>query len=151
MDKLTRYFTAGLIGGIVKDLPVFITHIIWDIPKIAYWDYAARIGFGKDNINTIFDYIFAISIEVLFGAAIGMAYSYIVEYLKPKHYLLSGAYLGISTWFMLRTFMVLYKIPPFERPDMISAIINFSLSILFGFTVTYANNYLKKKEKRTFF
>jgi hypothetical protein len=147
MDKLTRYFIAGLSGGIVKDLPVFFAHLIWDIPKIAYWDYAARIGFGKDHITKMPDYLFAIPIELLFGVAVGVGFIYIIDYFKPKHHLLSGAYLGLSTWFLLRAFMVLYKVSPFERPDMLSAVINCSMSMLFGFTVIYINKYLEKKNK----
>lgn len=147
LDKLTRNFIAGLSAGIIKDLPIFITHTLWHIPKITYWEYASRIGFGKDNPTTIFDYTFAISIELLFGVSIGMAYIFVIDYLKPKHYLLSGAYLGLSTWFLLRAIMVLFKIQPFNKPGILTAFINCMLSILFGFSVIYINKYLENKDK----
>jgi hypothetical protein len=146
MDKLTRNFIASLCAGVIKDLPVLITHIFWDFPKIAYWSYASRIGFGKDDPISFFDYLFAVPIELLFGAAIGMSFIFIIDRLKPKHYLLAGTYLGLSTWFVLRSFMTLYKIPPFERPDIKSAVINCLLSMLFGFSVIYINNFLKKRK-----
>jgi hypothetical protein len=147
MDKLTRNFIAGLLAGIIKDLPILITHIFWDFPKIAYWSYASQIGFGIEDPETFFEYMFAVPIELLFGATIGIIYIFIVNYFKPKHYLLTGAYLGLSTWFLLRAIVVLFKIQPFQKPGIIIALINCSLSILFGFTVIYINNYLEKRSK----
>jgi hypothetical protein len=145
MDKFDRAIIASLIGSTVKDIPTFISHIIWDIPKIAYWDYAARIGFGNLP-KTFVHYLFAIPLEITFGITLGVGLLYLMEALKLKHHIVFGIGIGSSIWFFLRIFVALYNFEPFVNPDEISAIVNWVMSIIYCITTILIYNWLKKKD-----
>jgi hypothetical protein len=146
MDKFLRGIISGLIGGVVKDVPILIPHALWNIPQITYWDYAAHIGFGGEHVNTLAAYALALPIEIAFGIGIGVIYVYLLDWIKTKHYLLAGVGFGAATWFILRAIMSIYEVEPFNKPGELTALINWVLSWLFGFIVAYVNQYLKKKD-----
>jgi hypothetical protein len=142
-DKFMRGIIAGAIGGLVKDIPSIIIHVAHSDVYPTYWDYSGMIGMGvvPEKIPEI---TVAIFIQLIFSIAMGIFIVYASSYIKSHHYLIKGAFLGGSTWFLIRASVWGAQIKDFNKPQVLAFMINSTTSIVFGLLVAYIDKRIQK-------
>jgi uncharacterized membrane protein len=96
-DKFLQGAIAGLIAGIVKDIPTIIAEFFLKTYP-TYWSYSSMVVFGELP-KTFLDYIYAFLVELLFSVFVGVTIVYIIGKIPSKHYLVKGMFFGGLIWF----------------------------------------------------
>jgi hypothetical protein len=143
-DKFLRGVIAGLIAGIVKDIPAIVSDFFFNTFP-AYWDYAGLIGFGKEP-KTFPEHFYAIIIQLGFSVVVGVSMVYIMNKIQSKHYLLKGAFFGGLIWFSIRGLVFIAQVPRLIHHQQAISIINSLTSIGYGLLLAWIDHYLATKK-----
>ncbi len=103
------------------------------------------IALGKVPRTTV-EIILAIIVEVAFSMAIGVILVNIISKIKSHHYLIKGAFFGAAVWFFIRSFMWIFDVKGFNKPQMLACIINSGTSIGYGLLIAYIDKLLQKEK-----
>ena len=146
-DIFMRGIIAGVIAGLIKDIPSIIVHLSHSDVFPTYWDFSGMIGFGQVP-NTFLNICLAIIVELGFSITIGIAVVYGISKIKSHHYLLEGGYFGAAVWFFIRASMWIFAVKEFNKPQMFAFVINLTTSIGYGLLIAYIDKLLKNRQSR---
>ncbi len=142
--RLSIGIIAGIIAGILKDIPDAFFHYGLKITNLTFWDYAGTIAFGH-HPSGIAENVCALCFEVVFSILVGMVFVFITNRMIFKHYLLSGAFYGAIVWFVIRSVVVGLDIKSLVNEDIVTTTINSLDSVIYGIMLSFIIHLLEKK------
>jgi hypothetical protein len=141
MDRFTKGAIAGLVAGIIKDIPAFAAQIINHKFSPTYWDYAGILGFGKIP-STFWEYAYATLVQLVISVAVGVVLTlFISKY--PSNYLWKAGYGGILFWTTVRAAVVAFKIQPLDDPQLAASVLNMVTTFGYGLIIGWFYKILK--------
>ncbi|HBF37577.1 MAG TPA: hypothetical protein DDW50_09680 [Firmicutes bacterium] len=125
---------AGIVAGIVKDVPNGIFHIFPTLNALALWDYAGVLAFGRLSRN-FGELLYALFLELLFGTFNGVIFIYLPFASEPGNYKLKGIFFGAIIWFLVRAVVLAFHISILLGENIGTSLTNLLLSMVFGCTL----------------
>jgi hypothetical protein len=149
MDTFIRGLIAGFLAGIVKDIPDVLVNV-FRIHKLSFWDYAGVVGLNRLP-STWFELVLAFGLEVVFSTGLGVIFVYLAErVIKTRHYLLLGAFLGGSIWFLVTALIKVFALQELQTHSLAEPWVNLLLSMAYGLLLMGFDHWLKKGNLRRF-
>ena len=148
-DRFIRGLTGGLIAGIIKDIPDIFLCVLWNIKKLAFWDYVGEMIFNKIPKNFL-EHFLAFCIQVSFSLGLGIIFSIIVIPAFPtKHYLVRGVFYGSSCWFVLMSIVKLYHISNLLTQDLLTPMLTLLFSAGYGLLLAYLDRHFSPNKQQS--
>lgn len=145
MEKsLKNGIIAGIIAGILKDIPDAFLHYGLKITQMTFWDYSGVIALGHLPSGTA-EYICAVFFEIIFSILVGLFFVFITKRIIMKHYFLSGAFYGVVVWFVIRSAVVGLGIQLLIDGDIVTAAVNSFNSIMYGMILAITIHFLENR------
>ena len=144
-EKISIGVTAGIIAGIIKDIPDAFFHYGLKMTQITFWDYSGIIALGHYPVGLL-EHICAIFFEIIFSIVVGLIFVYITTRWAVKKYLYFGAFYGAIIWFAIRGAVMGMGIQLLMDGDIKTAMINSMDSIIYGVILGFVIQYLEKKK-----
>ena len=143
-DRFMRGFLSGLVAGIVMDA-IDLTLYWLKIDTFRFLDYSAVISFEKIASGPI-EVIFALIIELVFKAGLGVLFVLIVPKLKSNYLIIKGALFGVATWFVIYAIIVLTKAPKFPKLDVAGSFSQLANSLVYGIVLSMMLIWFKHRD-----
>lgn len=145
-DQMMRGVIAGLVAGVVKDLPDLLLQYGLHIKKLVFWDYVGIMLLNNKPSNFM-EHLVAFCLQVTFSLGLGVVYSvFIAPRIKTKHYLIRGLLFGAFCWFVLVSIVRLYYVKILLVPDIVTPVFTIILSSLYGLLVAWVDHRLTPEE-----
>ncbi|MGE5605287.1 MAG: hypothetical protein ACM3YE_06300 [Bacteroidota bacterium] len=144
-EKISNGAIAGIIAGILKDIPDAILHNSLKITSITFWDYAGTITLGR-HPHGFFESSYSFFFEVIFSTFLGILFVNFTTHFNRKHYLLWGAFYGGIIWFFIRSIVVVSRIESLITMDFLTSLVNSINSIIYGIILGFFIVYFEKKK-----
>jgi hypothetical protein len=145
MDTFLRGTIAGLIAGLVKDIPDLILHSVFHLKEISFWDYSGVIFLNRIP-HTFWEFTLAFVFEVMFSIGLGITFAFLAEkVIKTKHYLLLGLFFGSSVWFAVTIAVNIIGLTELQTKNLRDPIITFLLSAAYGLLLIMIDRWLQNR------
>ncbi len=143
-DKLVRGIYAGVIAGLLKDIPALIFELLFKNPHPTFWDYMSLLAIGRLP-RSWDEYVMAIIVQVLWCTLLAVAFVYLHPKLQSKHYIIQGAGFGILIWLVIRGLVYFFRTPDLIHDSPLTAMMNVNISIFYGIIVAIVDKKLADK------
>lgn len=144
-EKISNGAIAGIIAGIVKDIPDAILHNSLKITSITFWDYTGTIILGR-HPHGFFENSYSFFFEVIFSTFLGILFVIFTTYFSRKHYPLWSAFYGGFIWFLIRSIVVVFRIESLITMDFLTSLVNSINSIIYGIILGFLIRYFEKRK-----
>lgn len=145
-DRFTRGFVAGIVGGIAMNIWSLSSSYLIHFTKARFLDYSAAMLFGHKSTNLI-ELIIAQLTQLLFAAAMGVLFAYIIPAITSKNYLLKGWFYAIWIWFIVFSIGKLYKFSFLVTTSWKTVVSNFIGATIYGLILAQTLYWLDKRIK----
>jgi hypothetical protein len=146
-DRFFRGLVAGVIAGILKDIPDILLVNLSHLKRQAFWDYVGEMIFNKIP-RSFPEHFWAFGIEVTFSLGLGVIYSMIIIPVLPtRHYLIRGAVYGSACWFMLISTVKLFHITPLFTRDLFTPLTTLLFSSGYGIMLAFLDELLTPQKQ----
>lgn len=142
-EKIINGAIAGIIAGILKDIPDAILHNSLKITSITFWDYAGTLTLGR-HPHGFLENSYSFFFEVIFSTFLGIIFVIFTTQLKIKLHFLWGAFYGGIVWFVIRAAVVGLQIESLINKNFFTSVINSINSIIYGVILVFVIKYLEK-------
>lgn len=148
-ERYLRGLFAGLIAGVIKDIPDLFLVDLFKIKKLGFWDYVGEMFFAQIP-RSFFEHFVAFSMEVAFSMALGIIFSQIIIPLFPtKHYLVRGTIYGCSCWFVLSSVIKLFYISALiTKGDLFTPLATLLFSAGYGLLLGYLDKVFSPQKQK---
>lgn len=110
-DRFVNGFIAGMLGGILMSVLNIISFYVLGIAELLYLDWAAVLIFGY-RYATFLEAVIGQMGQLLFAAAAGVLFAYLLPLISSKYYLFKGWIYGLLIWFGTYAVTTLFKVTP---------------------------------------
>ncbi len=145
MDRFTRGFVAGVLGGIIMNLwslAIVISILNWEI--IRFIDWSAIIIFGDLPRNHL-EGIFGFSMHLVFTGLLGIIFAFLIPHITSRAYLFKGIVYGLIANFISYAIPGLFQKPVITEHSLATVTSNLIGAILFGIVLAQTLYWLDKK------
>ncbi|VBB08981.1 Hypothetical protein LUCI_4267 [Lucifera butyrica] len=136
-DRLTKGFTAGIIGGITMNIWAWIASSL-NLTTLTMAEWAGIMIYGRTPPFNFGETVFALLGQVLFSGALGVAFSYLVPRISSRNLLFKGWFFSIMTWFAIYAVTTLFKVEGTLNLPLKTVIANFTAATIFGLVTAAA-------------
>jgi hypothetical protein len=143
-NPFIKGMTAGMIAGLLKNIPDEIFHLVPGWAPITLWDYAGVVALGRLP-RGMGEHGYALILETLFCVFLGMVFVNIPFLASYGYFKLKGIIFGGLVWFFIRAAVLAYHIKILDEGFANSAV-NLLASVLFGCVLTCMIKILDKKK-----
>jgi hypothetical protein len=143
-NKFIRAVIAGIVAGIVKDLPNLVLFNYSRFTMIALWEYAGAIALGRLP-QSIPEHCYAVLLELLFGVFLGLFFVNIPFLCQDDHDKLRGVFFGALVWFIIRAAVLAFQIRVLLDENLGTSVINLLESMLFGYVFVCSGKFLERR------
>lgn len=144
-DTFFRGSFCGLIAGAIKDIISYVFSY-FELLRFPYWTFAERIAFTDRAIPfTIGKSSVGLLLELSFSSFLGLLFVFIAQNMRTKHYIYLGAFYGSFIWFAIKAAILAFNISSLKNEDIISPVITWALSILYGIILAMLERRLSPK------
>jgi hypothetical protein len=142
--RFIKGVTAGMIAGVVKNIPEAALHHYPRVTETTLWDYAGTIALGRlprgwPEIG------YAFFLEILFTTFLGLIFVNIPLLNRYEHQKLRGILFGALVWFIIRVAVVAFDIRVLLVESLETSIVNLLASMFYGCVLVCAIKYLDRK------
>ena len=135
-DRFTNGVISGTIASIIQNLLTFISYYLLHFAKIRYLDYASEMLYGHFPKNFI-ETVFAQMGQILFDGFLGIIFAMVVPLIKKENFLFKGWYYGATSWFLIFSLGILFKIPSLHHPAWQTVVSNFFSASVYGLVLAF--------------
>ena len=132
-DRLVAGFLAGVAGGIVMNTYVQIAWFL-NVTQVRYLDWAAVLLYGH-RPHGVGDAIFAQIVQIVFTGILGILFAYLIPLITSRYYLFRGFIFGLSVWFLIYSFTLLYDLQGIVPLELLTAAVDFFGAGIYGLVV----------------
>lgn len=144
MDRFSRGFLAGVVGGVAMNIWSFIAYYVLNLPIIRFLDWSSIILFG-DLPSTLWQGNYALMIQIIWSGFLGILLSLVFPHMGSKNYLIKGALFGLIIGFVIYAFPVLFKMPYLYKSKLETVISNHIGGIIWGLVTAQTLKWLDRK------
>lgn len=141
-DRLVAGFLAGVAGGIVMNIYVQIAWLL-NATQVRYLDWAAFLLYGHQPLG-IGDAFFAQLVQIVFTGILGILFAYLIPVITSRYYLFRGFIFGLSVWFLIYSFTLLYGLHGIVPLEALTVAIDFVGAGIYGSVLAYILHLLDK-------
>ena len=136
-DRLTRGFSAGVVGGLLMNLWAFFAGMMgFTTRRIVDW--AAIMIYAHRPPFTSGELLFAFFGQLFFAGALGVVFAYLVPRVTSRHLLFRGWFFSVMTWFFIYGVTTLFKVEGTVPTPLNTAIANFIAATIYGLVLPVA-------------
>jgi cyanate permease len=143
-NKFIRTVIAGVIAGLVKDLPNAVLSHYRRLTEVALWEYAGVIALGRIP-RGFSEQCYAFILELLFGIFLGLIFVNIPFLCKNNYNKLRGVLFGAFVWFVVRAAVLAFNICDLLHENLGNSLLNLVESMLFGCVFVSMGRFLERR------
>jgi len=142
-DRLTREFTAGLLGRVAMIVPDYIL-FLERFSHLRYLEWAGAVIYGH-RPDTLAEAVFAEAAHLFFAGMVSIPVAYLISSSTSVNLSFKGWFYGVAVWFGLFALSALYKIPGIGKIPLGSAVSNCLGASVYGLVSAAALAWLERR------
>lgn len=144
MDPFLRGIIAGLVAGVLKDIPDAVLHA-FHLKILAFWDYVGTVAFNQ-HPHRFMEHLVTLFFEVFFSIGLGVIFSLLrTKIIQTRHHLLLGLYYGGAIWLIVTGGAKLFRLGELMTHGLLEPVLTFLLSILYGLVLALVDKWLRDR------
>jgi uncharacterized membrane protein YagU involved in acid resistance len=144
-DRFINGLVAGIVAGFVQITVSGFLYFILHFGHLKLGDFAGIMIFGRKPANLI-EYQLAFLAHLGYAGSVGIAFSFLLQYISRKYLWVKGLYFGLAMWFFVYTIILLFKVPGLTKNTLESAMNNAITSCIYGLALAWAIKKLENQE-----
>lgn len=145
-DRMTRGIIAGVVSAVVQDVYTFAARTV-GFTKIDYEDFAEALIFSR-LLPGFFPSFFGLIGHLAWNTFLGVVFVYLIKFTSSRYYVLKGLTVGVFTWWFVKVFFSIVRIPGIVSPSSKEVGVYLIGSLLFGLSVAYTLKLLDTRWER---
>ncbi len=145
-DRFMNGLVAGIVAGFAQSITSAFLIIILHFGNLAFTDFAGTMIYGRKP-TAVNEYLFAMLAHLGYAGSVGIAFSFLLQYMSKEYLWAKGIYFGLGIWFFSYVITLLFKVPGLIRISFESAASNAIGACVYGLTLAWAINKLEHREE----
>lgn len=141
-DRLVAGFLAGVAGGVAMNVYVQIAWFL-NATQVRYLDWASVLLYGH-RPHGVGDAVFAQIVQIVFAGILGILFAYLIPLITSRYYLFRGFIFGLSVWFLIYSFTLLYGLHVIVPLEVLTAAVDFVGAGIYGLVLAASLHLLDK-------
>jgi uncharacterized membrane protein len=145
MDRFTRGFIAGVIGGVAMNLwnLVVLFLINWDV--ITYIEWAGIMIFGSLPRSHA-EGLIALLMQISFVGVLGISFAFLIPHVTSQAYLFKGVVYGVAVGFFIYAIPTLFQVPVLKETSLATVISDIVGASVWGLVMAKTLHWLDKRK-----
>lgn len=144
-DRFTNGVISGIVASIIQNLLGFISYYLLHFAQARYLDFSSEMLFGHFPENFI-ETIFAQLGQIIFDGFLGIIFAMLVPLIQKENFLFKGWYFGATSWFLIFSLGILFKVPSLHHPAWQTVVSHFFSASAYGIVLAFT---FRKLEQET--